>query len=230
MEILVGSGPDNRVGSEAVHQLLEQFLQADQHHQPIIFKGSTPGRFFCPGFDLADLCARPEIEVARAFESLLHLTRAVFHSGNPVGVVAAGHAAGVGAILVLAADRTVMHQRAKFRFPEINLGLGLFFDVVELLRYRLPPHQAERFLREGVAFSAEDALAMGLVDALTPEKPSASDLDFSAFPAAPAHAARHMKALCRHGFLQTVSVADQVEQFMQCWTHPQTQALLRKAL
>ena len=230
MDIFVGSGADNSVSSQAIHRLLEQFLQADQHNEPIIFKGATAGRFFCSGFDLADLCARPETEVARAFESLLHLTRAVFHSGNPVGVVAGGHAAGVGAILVLAADRCVMQQRSKFRFPEINLGLGLFFDVVELLRYRLQASQVERFLREGTAFPADVVFEMGLVDALSSGVPSESDLDFSVFPKAPSHATRHMKALCRQGFLQSVAVADQVEQFMQCWTHPQTQALLRKAL
>lgn len=229
MIISVGSGVDNKVGASDIGRLLDEFKLAEQQSKTIVFKGSNSGRFFCAGFDLSVLVNCSESKVARVFTDFLLLSRAVFHSPSQVGVVCNGHAVGVGAILVLAADRSVMLSSAKLRFPEVHLGLGLFADMVDLLRYRLLPCRVEQFLREGRAFSGKEACQWGLVDEVRDTAVECSEVDFSGLPNVPTHAANQMKSLCRRGFLDDESVEAQVERFMLTWMQPDTQALIRGA-
>ena len=228
MIISVGSGPDNKIDSCGIRELLEAFQRAEQQSETILFKAAYPGRFFCSGFDLAQLMTCTESQVVTAFTDFLSLARMVFHSSRRVGVLCHGHAVGVGAMLVLAADRCVMHPSAKLRFPEVLLGLGLFADVVDLLRYRLLPRQVESFLREGRAVGASEALSLGLVDQLSDEVSDVAAIDFSGLPTAAGYAAGQMKVLCRDGFLSREPIGAQVERFMACWTRGETQALMRQ--
>lgn len=222
MLIEVGEGPDNLVGAEHIRVLREHFEAAVAASEPVAFVAASPGRMFCAGFDLADLLGRPEVEARQAFAEMLRLVRGVFHAPVPVAVLAGGHAVGVGAMLVLAADRAVMTPRAKLRFPEASIGLGLFGDTVELLHYRGGPMAAERLLRYGRPLPASEAASLGLVDAVAEELPAAEALLDEAQGGVPAHAFVEMKRLCRDRFLREPA-GPQLDAFMRMWSLPDTQ-------
>lgn len=227
VKISVGVSADNRVSVAHIHQLFEQFLAAQQRREPICFVPRNPGRFFCSGFALAELIGQPEQHVANAFETFLLLARAVFHSPCRVGVSAQGHAVGVGAMLALAADRCVMSRQAKLRFPEVLLGLGLFPDMVDLIRYRTAPAKAELLLCDAVGLDAERACGLGLISGYQNEGDETDEVMSGLCTTGGAEATAHMKKLCRQGFLQS-PVAPQIDGFMQLWSSADTQQRLRE--
>lgn len=227
VKISVGASADNNVSAAHIRDLLEQFNEAQQCHEPICFVPKNAGRFFCSGFDLAELIKLPEQQVADTFESFLLLTRAVFHSPSRVGVLAEGHAVGVGAMLALAADRCVMQQQAKLRFPEVLLGLGLFPDIVDLIRYRTAPAKAELLLCDAVGMEAERACQLGLISGYHNDRTEMAEGAFELSTVAPYEATAHMKQLCRQGFLQS-PIGPQLDGFMHMWTQAATQKRLRQ--
>ncbi|MAK56659.1 MAG: hypothetical protein CML17_12595 [Pusillimonas sp.] len=227
VEIPVGVSANNNVSAQHIQELLDQFRLAEQHCQPICFVAKNPGRFFCSGFDLAELIDLPEKQVAATFETFLMLARAIFHSPCRVGVLANGHAVGVGAMLALAADRCVMQQQAKLRFPEVQLGLGLFSDIVDLIRYRVAPAKAEIMLCDAVGLEAERAVQLGLISGYYNQPGELGNKGLLLNTVGPFNAAANMKQLCRNGFLQS-PVATQVDDFMRLWLSAETQQSLHK--
>ncbi|MCE8042380.1 enoyl-CoA hydratase/isomerase family protein [Halomonas daqingensis] len=147
-EIRVGNGPDNVLDYEGITELLAEVEAAIARGKPILFQGATEGRYFCSGFDLATLALLPEKELRRAFADFLRLGRVVFTAPVPVAVLAKGHAIGIGATLLLAADQALIAARAKLRFPETMLGLGLFADMAGMIGHRSTGRLAERMLMQ----------------------------------------------------------------------------------
>lgn len=227
MRIEIGVGPDNLVDAEHIRALRERFEAAVAAAEPVAFVAANPGRMFCAGFDLADLLDRPQEEIREAFAEMLRLVRGVFHAPVPVAVLAGGHAVGVGAMLVLAADRALLTPRAKLRFPEAGLGLGLFDDTVGLLHYRTSPGAAERLLRYGRPLDAEQAVAQGLVDAVAEELPAPEAVLAELAGSAPTEAFREIKRLCRGRFLNEATEPQQLEAFMRLWGLAETQQRMR---
>lgn len=214
--IALGEGEMNLVTRRGISALCRDVARALDAGQPIIFEPATEGRFFCGGFDLADLAAGTEPEQRQAFADFLTLGRLVFSAPVPVGVMARGHAVGVGAMLVLAADATVMAPRAKLRFPELHLGLTLFADVVALIRYRGSGALAERLLCRAEALAAPDCLDLGLVRQVADGPLPAASLLASIAPAGDLAAFGRLKRLCREGHLH-MPVDQQLDLFMIHW-------------
>ncbi|EKV27720.1 hypothetical protein C882_1315 [Caenispirillum salinarum AK4] len=193
-----------------------QVADALSQGKPLIFQPAAAGRFFCGGFDLDDLLALPPTEVRDVFADLLTLTRLVFEAPVPVLVLADGHAVGVGGMLALASDRTVLSRRAKIRFPETAIGLGTLSDIVDLLRFRTSGRTAELMAVHARPVTAEQAVALALADSIVdgPGDPLAEmkdlllGLDLDAFVSA--------KAACRRGVL-AVPVEAQLDAFMAQW-------------
>ena len=75
-----------------------------------------------------------------------------------------GHALGGGAELALACDLRILHARATFGFPETRLGIFPGAGGSQRLPRLVGPHRAKRLIFDGSRLSADDALALGLVD------------------------------------------------------------------
>jgi|GEM_PF-2621856 len=215
--IEVGNNEQNAVSYEGLVTLEQQVQQAIQAGQPIILQARQQGRFFCAGFDLAELEPLERGLVAAHFCRFLHLLRTLFLAPVPVFCWAQGHAVGVGAALCLVADQAVMAPKAKFRFPEAHLGLGQFADIIALLHYRLAtPAQAEVIALQSQAITALQAQQWGLVHDLQHH----STQVHTAFQHylehywSPAYA--EVKALCREAQFR-YSLAEQTERFMHHW-------------
>jgi enoyl-CoA hydratase/carnithine racemase len=219
--IRLGEGAQNLVTGRGIAALRSQVAAAVAAGRPIVFEPATEGSFFCGGFDLADLAAGGEAAARQAFADFLELGRAVFLAPVPVGARAQGHAIGIGAMLVLAADRAVMAPRAKLRFPELLLGLGLFADNVAMIRHRGTGALAERLLLRAEALEAAECLRLGLVAEIAEESVTAEAV-LAGIPPSAGHAApdpaafARLKLLCRAGLL-VEPVAAQLDAFMESW-------------
>ncbi|MCC5988155.1 MAG: enoyl-CoA hydratase/isomerase family protein [Pararhodobacter sp.] len=214
--IELGAGPENRLTAAGMRALLAQVGAALNAGRGLHIVPAQPGRFFCSGFDLDDLAGRPRDEARAAFADFLQLGRLVFITTRPVIAETRGHAVGVGAMLVMAADTAIMTPRAKLRFPEITVGLGLFDDTVAMIRHRVSGSMSERLVLHGEALSAQECLSLGLAQLVADEPLSDSVLEQWRTNAPDAESRALIKRLCRAGVLSG-GIDAQLDAFMESW-------------
>lgn len=90
----------------------------------------------------------------------------------PVPTIAAlnGHAFAGGAMLALSHDLRVMRgDRGYFCLPEIDASIPFTEPLAALIRYRLSPQVAHRAMITGQRYTAQHALAAGIIDESAPE-------------------------------------------------------------
>lgn len=214
--IEIGAGADNRLDADRMRALLDTVGEAVDAGRGLHFLPARAGRFFCGGFDLDDLAARPREAARAAFGDFLALGRAVFSTPAPVIVESRGHAVGIGAMLVMAADTVIMAPRAKLRFPEITIGLGLFDDTVAMIRHRLSGTMTERLVLHGEALSASECQALGLAQQISEAPLKAEALANWRANTPDAESRALVKRLCREGTLRGSPDA-QLDAFMESW-------------
>lgn len=216
VSIRLGEGAHNLVTRQGIATLRQQVTAALEAQRAIVFEPATEGRFFCGGFDLADLAADGDTGARQAFADFLDLGRTVFLAPVPVGVRAGGHAVGLGAMLVLAADRVAMAPRAKLRFPELLLGLSLFADIVAMIRYRGTGALAERLLCRAEALTAPDCLHLDLAHRIAEDLLAPEAVLEGITPTSDLAAFGRLKLLCRADIL-TEPLPGQLDAFMESW-------------
>ena len=125
----------------------------------VVVLGHT-GPVFCAGMDLKEPGNQGVTEFTRILEQILN---------HPKPIVArlAGPARAGGVGIVAAADIAVAAQHATFAFSEVRLGLVPAVISVTVLP-RLLPRAAHELFLTGEGFDAEQAVAIGLLNAAVP--------------------------------------------------------------
>lgn len=117
----------------------------------------------------ADIAAMVELgpDQARAFAQLGHRMADVMESGPPIIAAVNGFALGGGLELALACDFAVASNQAKLGLPEVGLGVIPGFGGTARLARRVGIGRARELAYTGAIIGAEDALRIGLVNAVT---------------------------------------------------------------
>lgn len=126
---------------------------------------SGEGRAFCAGGDIAAWGGLPPLEMwrdwtrigHRAFESLARLR-------VPLIAALTGHAFGGGLELAASADIRIAESGFRFGLPETGLGMVPGWSGTQRLVRRFGAQIVRRMALTGQMLSAEEALALGLVD------------------------------------------------------------------
>jgi enoyl-CoA hydratase len=126
------------------------------------------GKAFCAGGDIAAWGGLPALEMwrdwtregHRAFEALARLR-------VPLIAALTGHAFGGGLELAAVADIRVAERGIKLGLPESGLGMAPGWSGTQRLVRRFGPSVVRRMALAGAIVSAEEGLALGLVDELT---------------------------------------------------------------
>jgi enoyl-CoA hydratase/carnithine racemase len=71
-----------------------------------------------------------------------------------------GHCIGGGVVLAAACDLRVVGASARFRIPEVDLGIPLYWTGVPRLTRELGPALTKELILTGRAFEADEALAI----------------------------------------------------------------------
>ena len=122
-------------------------------------------RSFCTGTDLKVRAEQGRDEYpATGFAGL---TRR-FDLDKPVVAVVNGLALGGGLEIALACDLIIAAEHARFGFPEPRVGLAAMGGGIHRLVRQLPDKIAMGLLLTGRQFSAQEALAFGLVNEVVP--------------------------------------------------------------
>jgi enoyl-CoA hydratase/carnithine racemase len=129
----------------------------------VLIAGS--GGSFCAGNDIADFAA-----VADDFRSApsLRFIRALALCETPLVAAVEGVAVGVGTTMLLHCDLVYAAPDARFRMPFVDLGLVPEAASSLLVPRRFGLVKATEFLLLGEALGAEEALRLGLINAIVP--------------------------------------------------------------
>ena len=144
-------------------------LETDQSVRVIVFTGAGE-RAFVAGGDIADLDSRQGLAHYLEFAEVIHrVFRLIETSDKPTIGAVNGWALGGGSELVLALDLRIAADSAKFGLPEITLGLFPGAGGTQRILRQLPACRAKEMMFTGDHITAQDALAIGLVNRVVPK-------------------------------------------------------------
>ena len=158
----------NALSSQMGRDLLDIWskLRADQALRCVILAGE--GKHFQAGADLKERNGMTDeawAEQHRLFEAMIRAQLAC-----PVPVIAAVHGAamGGGCEMSLACDFTYAAEGARFGLPEAGLGIMPGLGGTQLLTRAVGPRRAIEIMTTAAPFTAQQALAWGIVSAVVP--------------------------------------------------------------
>jgi enoyl-CoA hydratase/carnithine racemase len=126
---------------------------------------SGEGKAFCAGGDIAAWSGLPALDMWRDWTRLGHRAfEALARLRVPLIAALTGHAFGGGLELAAVADIRIAEAGIKLGLPETGLGMAPGWSGTQRLVRRFGPSVVRRMALGGAQFSAEEALAFGLVD------------------------------------------------------------------
>ena len=142
-------------------------VERDTDTRALVIAGA--GRAFCSGFDLKDGAQTVKEGVAdwravlqRDFDVIMRF----WHSPLPTIAAIHGYALAGGCELALACDITIAAEGTRLGEPELKFGSGI---IALLMPWLAGPKKAKEYLLSGNdRISAEEALAIGLVNRVLP--------------------------------------------------------------
>jgi len=144
-------------------------LEADPSVHSIVFTGAGE-RAFVAGGDIADLDSRQGLSHYLQFAEVIHrVFRRIEASDKPTVGAVNGWALGGGTELVLALDLRIAADSARFGLPEITLGLFPGAGGTQRILRQLPACRAKELMFTGDHVTAQEALAIGLVNRVVPK-------------------------------------------------------------
>lgn len=144
-------------------------VAADPQVRSVVVTGA--GSAFCAGGDLSWLAESPDLTVAQLRDRMLPFYRtwlAVRSLGVPVIAAVNGPAIGAGLCLALACDLRYAATTAVFSAPFVQLGIHAGMAATFLLPEAVGLPRAREMLLTGRRVGAEEALRIGLCEAVHP--------------------------------------------------------------
>lgn len=160
--------------SDAMLDALQSEFEAiakDEAIRVVILAGA--GRAFCAGHDLREMQAARQApdkgaaQLADLFDRCARMMLTVQSMPQPVIAEVHGLATAAGCQLVATCDMAVAAEDARFGVNGVNIGLFCSTPMVALTR-AVPRKKAFEMLTTGRFASAEEALAMGLINQICP--------------------------------------------------------------
>ena len=126
------------------------------------------GKAFVAGADIAEMAGMTTAEARRFSDAGQRLCALLEATAFPVIAAVNGFALGGGCEIALACDFVYAAEGAKLGQPEVTLGVTPGFGGTQRLARRVGIARARELVYTGDMISAEQALAMGLVNAVVP--------------------------------------------------------------
>jgi enoyl-CoA hydratase len=123
-------------------------------------------RSFIAGADVAEMVDKGYLEAFRFAELGQRVCAALETMDKPVIAAINGYALGGGCELAMACDFAYASTAAEIGQPEVNLGIIPGFGGTQRLLRRIPLGMAREMVLVGRTLSAEEALRLGLVNAI----------------------------------------------------------------
>jgi enoyl-CoA hydratase/carnithine racemase len=163
--------PDTRnaLSAELLLGLIAAFERArDDEHVRCVVLASSHEKVFSSGANLGGFAGDVSL-VHKHFgsERFVELFKLIGALGKPTVCAADGHVLAGALGIALACDLIVASEKATFGTPEINVGTFPFM-IMALIYRNVPRKKANELLLLGERWSAQDALAAGIVNKVVP--------------------------------------------------------------
>jgi enoyl-CoA hydratase/carnithine racemase len=163
--------PDTRnaLSAELLGGLIESFERArDESNVRCIVLRSSHEKTFSSGANLGGFAGDDSLVHKHfASEHFVGLFKLIGELGKPTVCAARGHVLAGALGIALACDLIVVSEDATFGTPEINIGTFPFM-IMALIYRNVPRKRANELLLLGERWSAEQALAAGIVNKVVP--------------------------------------------------------------
>ncbi len=153
---------------EALFQIVTDYA-ADDAIRVIVVEGAG-GKAFVSGADISEFEEkRSSPETTRLYnETAGRGSRALKDVNKPTIAMIRGYCVGGGVSTALACDMRIAAEGSTFAVPAAKLGLGYEFEGVRKLVDVVGPSFAREIFYTARQFTAQEALAMGLINRLLP--------------------------------------------------------------
>lgn len=153
---------------EALGDIVENYA-ADPEIRVIVVTGAGE-KAFVSGADISEFEEkRSSAETTRVYnERSQRAGTALKDVNKPTIAMIRGYCVGGGVSLALSCDLRIAAEGSSFAVPAAKLGLGYEFDGVRKLVGVVGPSFAREIFYTGRQFTAQEALAMGLVNRVVP--------------------------------------------------------------
>ncbi len=166
--IRLGRPPMNAINSVMQEQLRAAAAQvsADASVRAVILYGGE--KVFAAGADVKEFAGQDHPYMMRDADRLSTAFDAVARIPKPVIAAVTGYALGGGCELALTADFRISAVNAKWGQPEMLLGIMPGAGGTQRLPRLIGPAKAKDLIYTGRVVDAQEALEIGLVDAVVP--------------------------------------------------------------
>lgn len=233
-EIRLARPPVNALDLELLQALVSAVESAPRNGaRALVLSGGE--KVFSGGLDVPYLMRQDRAGLAATWSTFFAATRALARSPLPTAAAIAGHNPAGGCVLALCCDYRVM-ARGPFRIGlnETQVGLAVPDAIQFLMRRAVGAQKAERLIVAGAMVESEQALALGMVDALDePTRVVAHAAEWLgtllALPQGPMLATRRIARADIVAALEGFGEAD-LDQFLDGWNSADTQAALHEVM
>ena len=126
------------------------------------------GRGFCAGADLSEFGSAPSQVIARRVRWERDVWGQMINLDKPIVAAVHGYCIGSGVEIALLCDLRLAADDTVFAMPEVRLGMIPAAGGTQTLPRNAGPSRALDLLLTGRRFTAQEAMAMGLVTRLSP--------------------------------------------------------------
>ena len=160
---------ENRFNFDSVGQLGSLLDTVDAAEGPKALVTVGTGKFWSNGLDL-DWMLAESIDLRALVVPVQELFARILEASYPTVAAIQGHCYAAGAMLALAHDARLMRSDRGFLcFPEVDITMTFTAGMESLLTSKLTPQTAHQAMVLGRRFTAPDALAAGILDAVATE-------------------------------------------------------------
>ncbi len=155
---------------QALAQIMADF-EKDEAIRVIVVTGAG-GKAFVSGADISEFKEKRNSEEAAAEYAKISEAgrKALQETLKPTIAMIRGYCIGGGLATALACDIRIAAEGSRFGIPAAKLGLGYAYDGIRKLIDMVGPAFAREIFYTARQFSAEEALAMGLINRLVPSE------------------------------------------------------------
>lgn len=146
----------------------KMFDEMTNHMQSSGLKGvkfAANGKHFSAGADLTELGASARGEDDIITEKIYNFFKALSDLAVPTVAYCKGYSAGAGLGIIACCDLVIATRDSKFQSPEINRGIAPAIIAEHVIK-KIGMHQAKLLFLTGREIDAEQAMKIGLIDAI----------------------------------------------------------------
>lgn len=160
----------NALNSEVLTELRQAIETVENDNEIFVVILTGTGKVFVSGADIGEMSTKTPLQARAYSQKGAALFRRIELMEKPVICAVNGIAFGGGCELAMSCDIRLAGEKAKFGLPEVTLGITPGFSGTVRLPRLIGLAKAKEWIYCGKIATAQEALAVGLVNAVYPQE------------------------------------------------------------